>query len=183
MDTKSEIIRIGDALIREKGYNAFSFSDISRQLKIKNASVHYHFPNKTSLGISIVRQHISQLELLKQKSAARGPLEQLNAFLSIYSTAKSDNKICLVGSLATDLYTVEEEIQEELKILVNGILRWVIEILNEGRSKKKFHFEIPARTKALLIITNMLAAVQITRLTNDEDFQQIKKAIIKDLTQ
>jgi TetR/AcrR family transcriptional regulator, transcriptional repressor for nem operon len=183
MDTRSEIIRIGDTLIREKGYNAFSFSDISKQLKIKNASIHYHFPTKTSLGVSIVREHIQQLEILKQKNSKKEPLDKLNSFLSIYSTAKSENKICLVGSLATDLYTVDEEVQLELKKLVNNILQWVIEILDEGKSKKKFKFQIPTRIKAIMIITNMLASLQLTRLTNEKDFQQIKQTIIKDLTE
>ncbi|HEV8285881.1 MAG TPA: TetR/AcrR family transcriptional regulator [Chitinophagaceae bacterium] len=183
MDTRSEIIRIGDTLIREKGYNAFSFSDISKQLKIKNASIHYHFPTKTSLGVSIVRAHIQQLEILKQKNSKKEPLDKLNSFLSIYSTAKSENKICLVGSLSTDLYTVEEEVQLELKKLVNNILQWVIEILDEGKSKKKFKFQISTRIKAIMIITNMLASLQLTRLTNEKDFQQIKQTIIKDLTE
>jgi len=183
MDTRSEIIRIGDTLIREKGYNAFSFSDISKQLKIKNASIHYHFPTKTLLGVSIVREHIQQLEILKQKNSKKDPLDKLNSFLSIYSTARSENKVCLVGSLATDLYTVDEEVQLELKKLVTNILQWVIEILDEGKSKKKFKFQIPTRIKAIMIITNMLASLQLTRLTNEKDFQQIKQTIIKDLTE
>lgn len=182
MDTKSEIIKIGDILIREKGYNAFSFSDISKQLSIKNASIHYHFPTKTSLGTAIIKDHLKQLEQLKQKTATKDPLQKLNSFLSIYSTAKTEDKICLVGSLATDLYTVETEIQNELKKLVNNILQWVIEILVEGKAKGLFCFDTSARTKALMIITNMLAALQLTRLTNKQDFQKIKQTILNDLT-
>ena len=181
MDTKSEIIRIGDSLIREKGFNAFSFSDISKQLNIRNASVHYHFPTKTALGVSIIREHIGHLNALKEKASAKSPLEKLQSFLSIYTVAKKEDKICLVGSLATDLYTVEPEIQAGLKSLVNNILEWVIEILEEGKARGIFHFDISARTKALMIITNMLAALQLTRLTSKQDFQQIKQTIINDL--
>jgi TetR/AcrR family transcriptional regulator, transcriptional repressor for nem operon len=183
MDTRTEIIRIGDALIREKGYNAFSFSDISKELNIKNASVHYHFPTKTALGLAVIQKHFAQLEHLKSTKAGKPPLEKLNAFLSIYSIAKSENKVCIVGSLATDLYTVEPEIQNDLKKLVTNILKWLTEILQDGKNKGIFHFHTNARTKALLIITNMLAAVQLTRLTNKTDFQQIKENVLTDLTQ
>ncbi|MOA69485.1 hypothetical protein D3C78_1977010 [compost metagenome] len=62
-------------------------------------------------------------------------------------------------------------------------MEWVIEILKEGKNKKVFRFDANERTKALMIITNMLAAVQLTRLTNEQDFQEIKENIIKDLTQ
>ena len=183
MDTKTEIIRIGDHLIREKGYNAFSFADISKQLNIKNASVHYHFPTKTALGLAIIQEHHNRLEELKTKTRSKSPVEKLNAFLNVYAVTKSENKICIVGSLATDFLTVEPEIQHELKRLADNILKWIIEILKEGKSKKVFRFNIAERTKALMIITNMLAAVQLTRLTNKQDFKEIKEAIINDLTQ
>jgi len=183
MDTRAEIIRLGDSLIREKGYNAFSFTDISKQLNIKNASVHYHFPTKTALGVAVVKEHLSRLEQLKLKTESIDPVEKLKAFLSIYSVAKSENKICLVGSLATDFYTVEPQMQSELKILADNILKWVIEILREGKNKNVFQFNSTEKIKALMIITNMLAAVQLTRLTNKEDFNEIKETIITDLTQ
>lgn len=183
MDTKTEIIRLGDSLIREKGYNAFSFADISKQLNIKSASVHYHFPTKTALGLAIVQEHRSRLEQLKTKTESKDPVEKIKAFLNIYSVAKSENKICIIGSLATDFYTVEPEIQDELKKLADNILKWIIEILKEGKNKKAFQFNTSERTKALMIITNMLAAVQLTRLTNKQDFKEIKEAIINDLTQ
>jgi len=183
LDTRTEIIQIGDSLIRKRGYNAFSFSDISKHLNIKNASVHYHFPTKTALGLAIIQEHIGGLEQLKSKTANKGPLEKLNAFLSMYSAAKSENKVCIVGSMATDFYTVDPEIQDELKKLTKSILNWITEILQEGKSNGVFHFSINGRTKALLIITTMLASVQLTRLTKKQDFQQIKKSIIEDLIQ
>jgi AcrR family transcriptional regulator len=183
MDTRTEIIQLGDNLIREKGYNAFSFADISKQLNIKNASIHYHFPTKTTLGLAIIEEHRNRLEYLKTKTEGKGPVEKLNAFLSVYSAAKTENKICIVGALATDFYTVESEIQSELKKLADNILKWVIEILKEGKNKKVFRFNTNERTKALMIITNMLAAVQLTRLTNKQDFKAIKEAILQDLTQ
>jgi TetR/AcrR family transcriptional regulator, transcriptional repressor for nem operon len=182
MSTRLDIITIADALLREKGYNAFSFSDISSKLNIKNASVHYHFPTKTDLGLAIITEHRNRLESQVAKYSAKHPLQKLQAFLSIYEAAKSQKQICLVGSLATDLYTVDEPIQQELRKLVNDILAWVTSILEEGKQKKVFHFNGDSRTKALMIITNMLAAVQLTRLTTQKDFNLIKQAIINDLT-
>jgi len=181
MDTRTEIIRIGDSLIRERGYNAFSFSDIARQLNIKNASVHYHFPTKTALGLAVIREHFSRFEQLKERTTKKSPLEKLNAFLDIYTAAKSENKVCIVGSLVAELYTVEPEIQSELKKLANNILKWITEVLRDGKSDGVFHFNINERTKALMIITNMLAAVQLARLTNTQDFEQIKENVINDL--
>lgn len=37
-DTRNEIIRIGNELIRSVGYNAFSYADIAKALNIKKRS-------------------------------------------------------------------------------------------------------------------------------------------------
>ena len=181
MSTRDSIIKLGDALIRDKGYNAFSFYDISKTLGIKNASIHYHFPTKTDLGVCIIKEHINNLEQLKEKTAGKDPLTKLKAFLSIYTDTKSQNQVCLVGSLATDLHTVERKVQKELKIFVDKVLEWVTEILEEGKAKKIFAFNTSARTRALMIITNMLAALQVTRLTTEKDFNTIKETILIEL--
>jgi AcrR family transcriptional regulator len=181
-NTRADILKIADGLIRHRGYNAFSFSDISTKLNIKNASVHYHFPTKTRLAVALVKEHIESLHKLIEKSAALNPIEKLHAFFSIYSSAKSQQNICIVGSFATDLYTVDKEVENELKKLVNNILSFVVAILDEGKKKKVFYFKEATRTKALMIITNMMAAVQLTRLTNQGDFEDIRHNIINDLT-
>ncbi|MFT4203939.1 MAG: TetR/AcrR family transcriptional regulator [Chitinophagaceae bacterium] len=135
------------------------------------------------MGLAIVQEHRNRLDTLKTKLESKEPLEKLKAFLNVYTAIKSENKICIVGSLATDLYTVEPEMQNALKRLADDILKWVIEILKEGKAKNVFQFDTNERTKALMVITNMLAAVQLTRLTNKQDFGAIKENIIHGLTQ
>lgn len=181
MTTRETIIETADQLIRSNGFNAFSFKDISNKIGIKTASIHYHFPTKSDLGVATIKEHAVRFEQLKRELTDKSPLMKLREFLSVYAQIKSENKICLVGSLATDLNTVDENIQHELKTFAEGILLWVTEILTDGRKKGVFEFQNQPRTKALMIITNILAIVQLSRLTGDEDFEIVKEAIIKDL--
>lgn len=182
MDTRNTIVHLADHLIREKGYNAFSFKDISQTVGIKTASIHYHFATKTDLGIAVIRLQLDRLEEIKKETAGKPALAKLKAFLSIYARSKAENKICLVGSMGSDFNTFEQAIRKEVRSMTTKILEWVTGILEEGRKKKEFRFEGSARTKALMIITNMLASLQLTRLTSDKDFELIKQTIIKDLT-
>ncbi len=182
MSTRSEIIKIADELIREKGFNAFSFYDISKALGIKNASVHYHFPTKNDLGIAVVNEYLAKLEEMMADSADKEPTERINVYLSIYTSTKAEGRICLVGSLASDLQTVDPELKVYLKQLVDKILNWVTDILADGQARGVFAFSVVPRTKALMIITNMLASLQLTRLTDEQDFETIKQTIIKDIT-
>lgn len=181
MDTRTEIIRIGDSLIREKGYNAFSFADISKQLNIKNASVHYHFPAKSDLGVAVIEQQTEGLKQIIEKCRSKTPIEKLDKFFSIYTHIKSENKVCLVGSLATDLNTIDENIKKTLKAFSSLMLDWVTDFLEQGRNNNVFQFDGLPRTKAIMIIGNMLAIVQLSRLTNDKDFKTVKDTIKQEL--
>lgn len=181
MGTKEKILQITDELIRDKGFNAFSFYDISKTIGIKTASIHYHFPSKNDLVIALIQQHLSNIKELKEKVAQKSADKKLEAFLSIYTNIHNEKKVCIVGSLATDLHSIDESIGKELKVLANEILAWVTDILEEGKKKKLFTFSVPARSKALMVISNMLAALQISRLTNYKDFNIIKQSVINDL--
>ena len=181
MTTRDKIIHLGDLLIKDKGYNAFSFTDISRELGIKNAAIHYYFPSKADLAIQVIRHHISALEAQQKATEGKTPLERLKEFMGIYVSLKDENRICLVGSLASDLHGIDESIGNELKYLSEKILAWVSAILQDGKALGQFHFMQSPRTKALMIITNMLASLQLTRLTCYEDFVTIRQTIIDDL--
>ncbi len=181
LSTRDAIIKLGDELIRDKGYNAFSFYDISKHLSIRNASIHYYFPTKEDLAISVIQHQQQLLEKLIASTEDKTPLQKLNAYFSIYNNACAQNRVCLVGSLATDLHTIDLPVRKELKVLVNSIITWVTVILTSGRKDEVFYFDGPARAKALMVITNLLAGVQLARVTGEKDFKLIKSTILKDL--
>ena len=180
--TRKSIIDLADKLIAEKVYNAFSNNEISKIIGIKTASVHYHFPAKSDLGVATINDHIERIELIKASTANEPAPIKLDRFLSIYSKIKSESKVCIVGSLATDFNTVEEKMQVALKSFTSLLLNWLEKILVEGRAAGNLHYSGSPRTKALFIITNMLGILQLSRLTNDGDFDLVKAAIINELT-
>lgn len=181
MNTKDKIIHIGDQLIRTNGYNAFSFSDISKELNIKNASIHYHFPTKALLVISIIQKHLLLLEKFKKAVAYDSPIQKIIKFLLVYSAGRANGKTSILGALTSDYNTFESQVQTELKLLMENTLHWLTETLKEGKTTGAFLYEVEDRTKALLIITNILGAEQLSKITFNHDFQEIKETIIANL--
>ncbi|WP_010180716.1 TetR/AcrR family transcriptional regulator [Aquimarina agarilytica] len=181
MSKKNEIILLADSLIRQRGYNSFSFYDISEKVGIKTSSIHYHFPSKSDLGIAVIDNHINNLKDLIKKVEQETPLDKLDQFLAIYQIIRQKNKICLIGSLASDLNTLDPRVQDKLKVFSNLMLVWVSNFLEEGKKNKTFNFYGSSRTKALMIITNMLASLQISRLTGTNDFDIVKSTIKQEL--
>jgi AcrR family transcriptional regulator len=55
-DTKSKILDLGETLLLKKGFNGFSYADIAASLRIKNSSIHYHFPGKCDLGLGVIQR-------------------------------------------------------------------------------------------------------------------------------
>ena len=55
--TAAAILDIAQRLIQMRGYNGFSFKDIATSLGIRTASIHYHFPSKADLGVSLTSRY------------------------------------------------------------------------------------------------------------------------------
>jgi AcrR family transcriptional regulator len=182
MSTRESIIRLADQLIRDKGYNAFSFYDIAKHLGIKNASIHYYFPGKTQLGLAVIKEHRHRFDVLKQETATKPPAEKLKAFIDTYTSTRREERICIVGSLASDLHSLEPALENELKLFGQEVLEWLEEVLQQGLACGAFSLNMPTRSKALMIITNLLAALQLTRLTGVHDFYTITETIMQEIT-
>ncbi|WP_258098186.1 TetR/AcrR family transcriptional regulator [Marinoscillum pacificum] len=181
MSTRDNILSITDQLILSKGYNAFSFADISNELGIKKASIHYHFSSKEELGKSLIKSHIDKTKALFDEAKTLTPTERLLRFIDIYNQRKSAHQVCIVGSLSTDLLTLGDSMKNEMKELSSVILNGLTDILIEGKRENTFRFADQPRTKALLIITNLLGGLQLSRLTSDDDFEEIKRSILDNL--
>ena len=75
-DTRSDILRQAEFLIRTRGYAAFSYADLAHSAGITKASVHYHFPTKEDL-VTVLVQHylerfIATLAAIRQRHADPG---------------------------------------------------------------------------------------------------------------
>lgn len=181
MDTRNQILKLADNYIRKDGFNAFSFRDISSKLGIKSASVHYHFPTKTQLAASVVDHNRSLLLNTIDKNQQFPASEQLQAFFSIYDYYRTSGKICLIGSIASDYYTVEQPVREAIALLSQTMHQWVTAILEKGLQNNDFHFSAKPDVKAAMIIGNMLALLQLSRVLGDTYYESVKQEIIRDL--
>lgn len=180
-DTRQAIIELGDKLLREKGYNAFSYADISGQLAIKNAAIHYYFPSKTNLVAAIVDEHLQRFITFKESVLAKKASDQVTRFLDTYSQTQEQGMICIVGTMAGNWGSADEDIKNRMKEFTDAILQWLTAVLKQGKDNGEFHFSDSPETKALLIVTNMLAAVQLMRITGPKTFQTVKKGVLEGL--
>lgn len=177
--TREKILELAEELILNKGYNGFSYQDISTVMGIKNAAVHYYFPSKDNLGVSILKTNVQRFEEMVENMQNRefNEWHQLESFMKIYLKSNRENKICLIGSLGTDINTLSDPMRVELQKMVDRIVSWLESILQSGREKGLFQFKILARDQALCILSSLVAGLQLARILNKSDFKNIHQSI------
>ena len=184
MSTKEKILDLAEHYIQHNGYNGFSYHDISSVLGIKNAAVHYHFPKKEGLASEVLKKAQGQFENIKQKAELYDVayIDKVRRFFTIYdNNLTRENRVCLIGSFAANLYTLPTALYTPLKELVAAIKSWLAGVLEDGRNAGEFHFKGSAERRAGLICSSMAGALQLARVLGDDEYYEIKSQLLNDL--
>jgi len=179
--TKDQLLTLGQSLIQQHGYFGFSYYQLAEQLNIKHAAVHYHFKRKEDLGRAIIRKNIVEVEQAFEEWNHLGDWERIDAFMSIYRPSNDTKRICIIGALGADFLHLSNELKAELQQLIQQLWDWLTKILAEGKKNGSFYFQSDARTKAMLMCTNMMAGLQFARILGPEKFEQICETLIQEL--
>jgi AcrR family transcriptional regulator len=177
-DTRDEIVNLADKLVRERGFNGFSYADIAKALKIKNAAIHYYFPSKTDLGEEVIRRAAASF---RQVIPARKQLtcrEQLNLFFNNYKQKQQHNDICLMGAFSSVSSTLSEGMQRELKQMASDSLSELTNILSKGRASGEFSFKQTPEAKAYMIQSALIASLLLNRVLQNNFFEQIESELM-----
>jgi TetR/AcrR family transcriptional repressor of nem operon len=67
MNSKLKLIKIAIDQIQRKGYNGFSYADLADEMGFSKAPIHYHFPTKEDLGLSVANEYRKYLGAHLQK--------------------------------------------------------------------------------------------------------------------
>ena len=104
-NSKRTILNLAEALLQDKGFNGFSYAHISKELGVKNAAIHYHFPTKEDLSIAVIQRYRDRFKLWINNSRVEdlSPEQKLDWFFNIYTDMRADKgKVCLVGSIEAE---------------------------------------------------------------------------------
>jgi len=126
--TRNKIIELAQEAIASRGYSAFSFRELATELGIKSASIHYHFPTKTHLGVEVARTYRSHLEAALQRITEHHPEPRhaLEQMVAIYRhEANTSQRMTVCTMLAVEIKNLPIEIQQEMKAFYELNLGWI----------------------------------------------------------
>jgi TetR/AcrR family transcriptional regulator, transcriptional repressor for nem operon len=178
-ETAEKILDLAERLIQTRGCSAFSYQDIADALKIRKASIHYHFQSKTDLVIAVIDRYAERFDealdkIARDKTATS--MSMLEQYVEPYAAfAATPDRVCLCGALSGEMLALPRELRERVARFFKSHQQWLTQILNRGVERGEFKLaEAPGKT-ARLIFGALQGALLIQRTTGDPS--QLKDVI------
>ncbi|MEM7793667.1 MAG: TetR/AcrR family transcriptional regulator [Cyanobacteria bacterium P01_C01_bin.118] len=184
-ETAQQILDVAQDLVRCRGYSAFSYADISEQVGIRKASIHYHFPSKEVLAKELVKQYHTafQQKLKGIERSESDPQKQLQAFVGLYRAGLSDCQICLCGMLSAEIEVLSDSVQQKIRVFLSATQDWLEGVLTVGEATGCLQPRISPKTEAALVLATLQGAQLMARTAEDSEamFDSIVQPLFKAL--
>ena len=178
MDNKEqEILDAAEKMVREGGYNSFSFRDIAAAVGVKSSSVHYHFPTKEDLGAAVAQYYTEKFlsALGSPESLSDAGKDPIEAYVTAFKDALTrDKRMCLCGLLGAEINGLPPQVAAQTKVFFERNIEWLEQayIIQHGKKNAKVDAlhtlallegamitsSVLGDTKAFSLITDRLAS-------------------------
>ena len=137
--TATELLDAAQRMVQERGFNAFSYKDLSEAIGIRTASIHYHFKTKADLGLALANRYraalAAALSKLDRKATHKAKLKGL---VQSYRETETAGVMCLCGSLASDIATLRPDVREAVESYLTETRAWVARVIADGVADGEF---------------------------------------------
>jgi len=183
-DTREQIMDRAAQLLTSRGFNGFSYRDISSHLGVKNAAIHYHFPAKTDLALALVDEYRKVLRKGTSEFMAYGgsALEQLEGFFAFTTKQCHIGRcICPFGAFSVDYSELPEDLRRATLAFMEESIKWLTTVMKVGKESGEFEFEGEFRARALMVLSSLQGARQLARIHGIELLEDVIKQVRLDL--
>jgi TetR/AcrR family transcriptional repressor of nem operon len=159
-DTRSALLSEAEALIRTRGYAAFSYADLSERVGIRKASIHHHFPTKEALGTAVIdtylERFVAELDTLASRSISAK--RKLLAYGDFFAVSLRDGQMPLCGALAGDAAYLPASMQQRVGKFFELHLSWLEKTLADGIAAGEIEDGRSPKAYALLLLSTLQGA-------------------------
>lgn len=114
------------------GYNGLNFRDLAKDVGIKAASIHYHFPSKADLGAAVARRYWEDIvvDLDAILGDASDPVRALHKYPQIFRRSlESGNRLCLCSFMSAEYDDLPEPMKKEVQAFADVNVAWLSKVL------------------------------------------------------
>ena len=173
-DTKTQLLDAAAKGMQTRGYNAYSFHDLSAAVGIRTASIHYHFPTKAALGEALASRYTAQFMAALGSADSGTPDDCLAHYAGLFRPSLHDGRMCLCGMIGAEIDTVPEPVARQVRGFFETNHDWLARVFErKGMSAPS------ARQQAKLFLATLEGAMLVARVGGDlSSFDEIAKAAL-----
>ncbi|MGF6484295.1 TetR/AcrR family transcriptional regulator [Paraburkholderia sp. JPY419] len=186
--TADRIIAAGRQLIMRRGYNGFSYADISEAIDIRKASIHHHFPTKTDLVIAVLNewQQAFDADVAALQASGADAIAQLRAYIGHWERCIADDTapFCIAGMLGAELPSLPAEVAQRVKAFFENLTSWLEQVLESGARGGLIQLDSSIQTEAAALISLVYGAMLAARaFANVGLFTEVTQGAVQRLAQ
>jgi TetR/AcrR family transcriptional repressor of nem operon len=135
-DMREAVMSAARATVQAHGYNALSFRELAKEVGIKSASVHYHFPTKGALGAALARRYTEDgaAYLTELLATSEDGTWCMDRYTEIFRSAlANDNRMCLCGIMSAELDDLPTEVRTEVEKFAAMNAGWLSKMLSRAK--------------------------------------------------
>ena len=163
--TAEQILDLAEPRVQLLGFNGFSYADIAGELGVTTASIHYHFPAKSDLGVRLIERYTERfLGALRDIDAQTGSAsDKVRTYVALYEGVLAEGRLCLCGMMAAEYATLGEPMRAALIHFFKNNEDWLEGLLARGRAAGELEFHDDSRAVAMALISAFEGATLIAR--------------------
>ncbi|MEX0282840.1 MAG: TetR/AcrR family transcriptional regulator [Arenibacterium sp.] len=134
-DTKTRLLDMAETLARQNGAEGFSYSDLSAEIGIRKASIHYHFPTKSDLLSALIARYAQTvLERLRVvQDDLPSAAERIDGFIALYRDAIGEGDcLCLCVAYALSPDVLNKATRDCVSAFRRDVLAWLRSVFETG---------------------------------------------------
>jgi TetR/AcrR family transcriptional repressor of nem operon len=175
--TRDLLLKEAEALVRTRGFAAFSYADLSERVGIRKASIHHHFPTKEALGEALIDGYLvkfeAALEAILGEQAQAG--RRVRRYADFFAQSMHDGMLPLCGALSAELSALPQPMQARVRRFFALHLAWLERVVSAGIEAGELGDDINVARTARLILSTLEGASLVAWATGDA--KAVKSAI------
>jgi TetR/AcrR family transcriptional regulator, transcriptional repressor for nem operon len=183
-DTVNYILDVAERLVQVRGFNAFSYADVARELRISTAALHYHFPSKSALGEALIARYAERFmgALGEIDECVSDPTQKVVAYVELYAGVLRNERMCMCGMLAAEHETLSEGMQSAVVKFFEDNETWLAGVLQQGRDQGTLKFAGSPLEEGQSIVSGLEGAMLVARSFGDiKRFQAVADHLLASL--
>ena len=153
--TRDLLLKEAEALMRTRGYAAFSYADLSERVGIRKASIHHHFRTKEDLGVALIDTYLVTFKSALADILATQPkaLPRLHRYAAFFTGSLQDGLMPLCGALSSEAFALPASMQQRVRDFFELHLDWLEAVLRDGVAEGALRRDLDVKPAAAMLLS------------------------------